>query len=162
MCHCVMSLLWWRWSEVVWISDGAPVLSFQQSLTSPCILSAPFPGVHGENKNEWLIVNCPESPGMYPLCFHASLSVEVGVVCFCFPLVLPFGWFEGFPALWVELLVLFGCPSVAPVGSLHAQWRCWDFFNPNLPPEDFKYGTVDHLSSNYQSFVISHWKWQNI
>lgn len=76
---------------MVWILDGAPVLSFQQSSTSPCVLSAPFPGVHGENKSELLIVNCSESPRLHPLFSHASLAVEVGVVCFYFPRVLPFG-----------------------------------------------------------------------
>lgn len=97
MCHCVMSLLWWRWSEVVWISDGTSLLSFQQNSTRPCVLSVPFPCVHGENKSESLIVNCSESPRMHLLFFPASLAVEVGVVCFCFPQVLPFGWFEEFP-----------------------------------------------------------------
>lgn len=144
MCHCVMSLLWWRWSEVVWISDGAPVLSFQQSSTSPCILSAPFPGVHGEWL--WTILKAHEcSHFSSMLLFLWSLGLCVSTSHWCLPLAS----LKGFPVPWVELLVLFRCPSIALVESLHACCRCWDFFNPNLPPEDFKYGTGNHLSSNY-------------
>lgn len=148
MCHCVMSLLWWRWSEVVWISDEAPVLSFQQSSTSLCVLSAPFAGVHGENKSGWLwtVLKAHEcSHFSFMLLFLWRLELCVSTSRWCFPLAS----LKGFPAPWVELLVLFKCHSVTVVESLHAWCKRWDFFNPNLPPEDFKYGTVNHLSSYY-------------
>lgn len=146
MCYCVMSLLWW--SEVVWISDGAPVLSFQQSWASPCILSAPFPGVHGENKSDWLWTvlkahECTHFSFMPLLLRRWELCVSAFHRCF------PLSSLKGFPALWVELLVLFRCPSATLVGVFHAWCRCWDFFSPNLLPEDFNYGTVNPLSLNH-------------
>ena len=55
------------------------------------ILSAPFLGAHVENKSESLIVVCSESPHATHFSFHASLAVEVGVVCFYFSQVLPLG-----------------------------------------------------------------------
>lgn len=141
MCHCVMSLLWWRWSEVVWISHEAPVLSFQQSSTSPCVLSASFPRVHDENKRKWPIVSCPESPWMHSLLWRWELCVSASHRCF------PLASLKGFSAPWVAVLVPFGCPPVTLVGSLHAWCRRWDFFNPNLPPEDFKSTTFPQIIS---------------
>lgn len=74
-------------------------------------------------------------------CCGGELCVSASHRCF------PLASLKGFSAPWVAVLVPFRCPPVALVGSLHAWCRRWDFFNPNLPPEDFKSTTFPQIIS---------------